>query len=242
MKQALACIFGVASALRSRTRPPLWSGECLNSRLPRAGVARRSAPAWGYLWKQTNSKKKPIPQDSSPLVMMPQGVSLEKRGHGIVTGSILSATDKLREAIPFDKSTILITMAEGQQAFQGIIINKPLRWSTIFDDLVKDLEPIKEAPLFYGGPVRAAGLPLVSLARNPTAGYTKVIPGAYFGNPTITRMTIEGIKSGDRSANEYWFFLGYCSWNGDQIFDELAQGAWHLSDGSIGRLNWPEST
>lgn len=103
------------------------------------------------------------------------------------------------------------------------------------------MEPLKQAPIFYGGPVRAQGLPLVSLARIPTEGYSKVIHGVYFGNAMITSMVMEGIKSGDRSSHDYWFFLGYCSWRWDQLFDEIGEGAWRLSGDPVGSLNWPNA-
>ncbi|KAL0907716.1 hypothetical protein M5K25_022147 [Dendrobium thyrsiflorum] len=220
----------------------------------------------GYLWKHSlnNSKKKAMPHDASPFLISkmnpylddsivqniggnnqlpaesPAPNNLHNKAHYIVPGYILFATDKLQEAIPFDNSTILITLVNEGQALQGLILNKPVKWD-IFENLDHDMEPIKQAPISYGGPVRAQGLPLVSLARKPTEGYTKVIHGVYFGNPMITSMVIGGIKSGDRSCNDYWFFLGYASWEWDQFFDELAEGAWHLSDGPTGSLNWPNS-
>ncbi|PKU64684.1 uncharacterized protein LOC110094608 [Dendrobium catenatum] len=220
----------------------------------------------GYLWKHSlnNSKKKATAHDASPFLTSkmnphlndsivqniggnnhlpaesPAPNNLHNKAHYIVPGYILFATDKLREAIPFNNSTILVTLVNEGQVLQGLILNKPVMWD-VFENMDHDWEPIKQAPISYGGPVRAQGLPLVSLARKPREGYTKVIHGVYFGNPVITSIAIEAIKSGDRSCNDYWFFLGYASWKWDQFFDELAEGAWHLSDDPTGSLNWPNS-
>ncbi|XP_020595934.1 uncharacterized protein LOC110035934 [Phalaenopsis equestris] len=177
---------------------------------------------------------------NQPPAESPAPNILHNKAHHIIPGSILSATKKLRDAIPFDNSTILITLVDEGQALQGIILNKPIRWN-VFENLDNDMEAVKQAPIFYGGPVRVQGLPLVSLSRSPTEGYTKVIHGIYFGNPMITGMVIEGIKSGDRSGEDYWFFLGYSSWNWDQFFYELAEGAWHLGGDPIGSIDWPDS-
>ncbi|KAG0486308.1 hypothetical protein HPP92_008403 [Vanilla planifolia] len=221
----------------------------------------------GFLWKQSwnssnrnarpheatsslISKAEPIPDVSThqnvepraeerPLVEPTPLQGLDNKRPYIVSGSMLFATEKLLQAIPFDNSSILIVFAGEDQAFQGVIINKPISWN-VFDNLEKDLETIKQAPLYYGGPVRAQGLPLVSLTRKPIEGFSKVIAGLYFGNPVITSMVIEGIKSEDRSARDYWFFLGYSSWSWDQLFDEVDEGAWHVSSQPLGTVDWPK--
>lgn len=153
-------------------------------------------------------------------------------------GSALVATDKLISAFPFDNSTVLIVMADQKQGFQGMIINKRVSWD-VFKKIDKELEPLKKAPLFYGGPVMAHEMPLVSLTGKEREGYAKVAGGIYYGNPVATSKVIEGIKSGDHSANDYWFFLGYSSWAYNQLFDELAAGAWILSESPIESLEWP---
>ena len=164
---------------------------------------------------------------------------MQNGDHHVVVGSVLAATDKLHDAVPFDNSTILIVIAGENQGFQGIIINKQISWD-VFKELDQQLEPLKQAPLFYGGPVRTQGLPLVSLARKAINGYVKVSAGIYFGNPLATRLAIDGIKSGDQSANDFWFFLGYSSWAWNQLFVELTAGAWYLSESTIENLDWPD--
>ncbi|KAJ6839916.1 uncharacterized protein M6B38_311070 [Iris pallida] len=160
-------------------------------------------------------------------------------GHILITGSVLTATDKLLNAVPFDNSKILILTADENQGFQGLIMNKRISWDVI-REIDKDIEPLKQAPLSYGGPVRVHGQPLVSLTRKATKGYKKVSTSTYYGDPVATSLTIEGIKSGAESYSDYWFFLGYCSWYWNQLFNELAEGAWYLSEPSVGDVDWPD--
>ncbi|KAG0486275.1 hypothetical protein HPP92_008370 [Vanilla planifolia] len=155
-----------------------------------AGLNKYKGFLWKQSWNSSNrnarpheatssliSKAEPIPDVSThqnvepraeerPLVETTPLQGLDNKRPYIVTGSMLFATEKLLQAIPFDNSSILIVFAGEDQAFQGVIINKPISWN-VFDNLEKDLETIKQAPLYYGGPVRAQGLPLVSLTRKP---------------------------------------------------------------------------
>lgn len=165
---------------------------------------------------------------------------LHKEGHHVITGTILAATAKLLEAVPFNNSTILIVLADKIQGFHGLIINKRISWD-IFREFDQQLQPLKQAPLFFGGPVRTDGLPLVSLARKAVGGYVKITSAIYYGDPVVTRSAIEWIKSGEHSANDFWFFLGYSSWGWNQLFYELAEGAWHVRESMTGNLEWPDT-
>ncbi|VAH16513.1 unnamed protein product [Triticum turgidum subsp. durum] len=164
----------------------------------------------------------------------------EKRKVHIVTGSILDATEKLGAAVPFDNARVLIVSADSHEGFHGLIINKRLSWDAL-KNLDSSLEPIKLAPLFYGGPVVVQGYHLVSLSRAALEGYTQVIPDLYYGNIIATRRVIAGMRAGEQSAEDLWFFLGYAGWGYSQLFDELSEGAWHVSAGAIRHLDWPES-
>ncbi|ONK72162.1 uncharacterized protein A4U43_C04F16430 [Asparagus officinalis] len=161
----------------------------------------------------------------------------------------------MREQLLLEKSTIqflstqqkkktnmicsMLNHIDTAQGFQGVITNKRIEWD-VFKELDQQLEPLKMAPLFYGGPVRTHGLPLVSLAQKPVEGYVKITSDIYFGNPLATRLAIEGIQSGEQSASDFWFFLGYSSWRWNQLFDELATGAWYLNEMEIGNIDWPD--
>ncbi|KAK9044043.1 hypothetical protein V6N11_072365 [Hibiscus sabdariffa] len=156
----------------------------------------------------------------------------------VVVGSILTATDKLLEVIPFDNSKIIIVKADEETGFQGLIFNKPIRWDAL-DRLEEGLEFLKEAPLYFGGPVLRRGMPLVALTRTVNeTGYVEVSPGIYFLDQFATVANIEKLKAGNQSINDYWFFFGYTGWGWQQLFQEIGEGGWTVSNGD-NSLDWP---
>ncbi len=156
----------------------------------------------------------------------------------VVAGSILIATEKLL-SVPFDKSVILIVKADPITGFQGLIINKQIRWDSLHE-LEEGIEMIKEAPLSFGGPLIKHGMPLVALTRSATKDqYPEILPGVYFVDQVATIREIEGFKSDNRSIADYWFFLGFSRWGWDQLFGEIAGGAWNVTDDGMQHLDWP---
>jgi putative AlgH/UPF0301 family transcriptional regulator len=156
----------------------------------------------------------------------------------VAVGSILVATEKLNTQ-PFDKSRILIVKSDQNTGFQGLIYNKHLRWDTL-QELEEESKLLKEAPLSFGGPLVTRGMPLVALTRRAVGGqYPEVAPGTYFLGQSATLHEIEEVRSGNQCVSDYWFFLGFSSWGWEQLFDEIAQGAWNLSEHKKEPLDWP---
>ncbi|KAF6160808.1 hypothetical protein GIB67_036009 [Kingdonia uniflora] len=162
--------------------------------------------------------------------------NLHEATHKVIVGSVLIATDKILNAPPFDKSTILIVQADEETGFRGLIINKHLSWD-YFEGLMH-LDIVK-APLSFGGPQREQ-LPLVSLARRVCANsYSEVFPSVYFLDNAATAKEIAEFKTGKSNVNNFWFFLGYSSWAWDQLYAEIAEGSWSLSENPEEQFNWP---
>ncbi|XP_065869466.1 uncharacterized protein [Euphorbia lathyris] len=160
----------------------------------------------------------------------------------VLIGSILVATDKLVH--PFDKSMVVIIKADKSTGFQGLIFNKLIRWDAV-EDLDEGSEIVKEAPLSFGGPLIRRGMPLVALTRRAVGDeYPEVAAGIHFVDQTATLNEIEQLKSGNQSVSDYWFFLGFSSWGWDQLFDEIAEGAWNINANQTGNgnLDWPSSS
>ncbi|XP_058182712.1 uncharacterized protein LOC131300750 isoform X3 [Rhododendron vialii] len=154
-------------------------------------------------------------------------------------GSILIATDKLFNVHPFEESTILIIKADPGSGFQGLIVNKHISWDSLHE-LEEGLELLKEARLSVGGPLLKHGMPLVALTRRTSKGENpEILPSVYFLDQLATIDQIEGLKLHNYSIMDYWFFLGYSSWGWDQLFDEIAQGAWNISSNHVQVLDWP---
>ncbi|XP_073000919.1 uncharacterized protein [Typha latifolia] len=213
----------------------------------------------GFLWTQAceQSKKRARLHDISVPVQVPEDSEIggTVRGHGsshvashvsdnsdnegqhVVVGSILTASYKLVNAVPFDNSTVLIVSADRKEGFHGVIINKRISWEVFKDSY--NIEALRNALLFYGGPVSVRSFPLVSLAHKAVNGYIRVTEDVYFGNPVATSLVIKSIRAGDQSANDFWFFFGYSSWGYNQLFDELNEGAWDLSEAPVEHLDWP---
>lgn len=159
--------------------------------------------------------------------------------HSLMAGSILIATDKLLGVHPFQNSKVLIVKADQSVGFQGLIFNKHIRWDSV-QELEKGLEFLKEAPLSFGGPLIKHRMPFVILTRQVTKSqYPEIVPGVYFLDQSATINEIEELKSGNHSIADYWFFLGFSSWGWDQLFHEIAQGAWTTGEDSTGHLDWP---
>ncbi|XP_022148074.1 uncharacterized protein LOC111016835 isoform X2 [Momordica charantia] len=158
----------------------------------------------------------------------------------ITVGSILIATDKLVGSQPFANSQILIVKADQTIGFHGLITNKHIRWDSL-QDLAEGLDVLNEAPLSLGGPLIKRKTPLLALTQRVSKDlHFEVLPGIYFLDQVATVQEIEEIKLGNHSVTGYWFFLGYSSWGWDQLYDEIAEGAWRLSDDSTSYLEWPE--
>ncbi|KAF5749897.1 hypothetical protein HS088_TW03G00224 [Tripterygium wilfordii] len=158
----------------------------------------------------------------------------------VVVGSMLIATEKVTVQ-PFDNSIILIVKADQNTGFQGVIINKHISWDSL-RQLEEGLDILKKAPLSFGGPLAEYGKPLVALIkRGGVMQHPEVEPGIHFLDQKATISEMEELRYGRQPITDYWFFLGYSSWGWEQLFKEIAEGAWSLNDKSAAELNWPHN-
>ncbi|CAA6666627.1 unnamed protein product [Spirodela intermedia] len=161
----------------------------------------------------------------------------------VEVGSVLTATEKLVGAYPFENASVLIVRADQDSGFQGLILNRRLSWE-VFEGLDLDVEALRAATLCHGGPVSLRNFPLLSLARKPLQGYTQVAEGAlFFGDPFATGAAVGQIRSRSpaaAAAGDLWFFFGYSRWGWTQLADELADGVWQVGHLAAGGLEWPD--
>ncbi|XP_073136142.1 uncharacterized protein [Henckelia pumila] len=152
-------------------------------------------------------------------------------------GCILSATEKLLDVHPFEESKILLVKVEQRTGFQGLIINKRISWDSLEEE---GFDLLKEAPLSFGGPVLRRGLPLVALTHKFIENQSvEILQEVYFLDPWATQSIVEEIRVDNQSVHDFWFFFGYSSWGWDQLFHEIAQGAWNIKNGSLEQLELP---
>ncbi|KAL3655886.1 hypothetical protein CASFOL_000282 [Castilleja foliolosa] len=157
----------------------------------------------------------------------------------LIAGCILSATKKLLDVHPFDESKILLVKVDQSTGVQGLIFNKHISWDSL-EYLEGGFEMLKRAPLSFGGPVMMSGMPLVALTNKYVEGQSfEVVPNVYFIDQLGTSNIHEKVRAGSQSVDDYWFFLGYSSWGWEQVFTEIAQGAWNVSKGNMEQLEWP---
>ncbi|KAL5983092.1 hypothetical protein ACLOJK_017172 [Asimina triloba] len=201
-------------------------------------ISKTAVDKGGYHEVLLNSPGKPA--DKHHSIGLHTSDAMQDGAQHIGVGSVLSATDKLLNAHPFDKSKILIVKADQREGFLGLIINKRVKWD-VLPDLV-ELEPLKQARLSIGGPVVAPGMPLVSFTRSANEpGYVEIFPGFYYGDQLATKEVIEEIQARNRSAIDYWFVVGYSVWGWDQLFAEIAEGSWHVHYYRVDQIYWPEA-
>ncbi|KAK2635754.1 hypothetical protein Ddye_030546 [Dipteronia dyeriana] len=185
--------------------------------------------------------KTPQRANRGSLIKSHASKGLHETAHHVVVGSVLIATDKLVNVHSFDNSKILIVKADQDTGFEGLIFNKPIRWEAL-QELEEGLEFLKQAPLYFGGPLIKQGMPLLGLTRRVSKSqYPEVLPSVYFLDQLATVNEIQELKHGNHSIADYWFFLGYSSWGWNQLFDEIAQGAWSIGDDNMAHFDWPSS-
>lgn len=190
--------------------------------------------------KNQNPKRVAYSKYNGGKSRSPMSVGSHKATFKVVVGSILTATDKLLEVIPFDNSKIIIVKADEETGFQGLIFNKQIGWDAL-DELEEGLEFLKEAPVSFGGPVLRRGMPFVTLtSRVSEVQYVEVLPGIYFLDQFATVANIEKLKAGNQSMSDYWFFFGYTGWGWHQLFQEIREGAWTVGNDNES-LDWPLS-
>lgn len=206
------------------------------------------------LYKGSSSTKVPFPKDIHevlPTEQTPKRVvkynqikshmseGLHKASLQVVAGTILIATDRLLGTKPFGNSEVLIVKADQNVGFEGLIFNKHIGWNAL-SELEEGLEVLREAPISLGGPLIKRGMPLVALTRRVVRDHCpEILPGICYLDQLATLHELEEVKSGNRSVADYWFFLGYSSWGWEQLFDEIAEGAWDISEDNATHFGWP---
>ncbi|KAL6527810.1 hypothetical protein OROMI_029621 [Orobanche minor] len=155
-------------------------------------------------------------------------------------GVVLTATEKLLDVHPFEESKILIVKMDERSGFRGLILNKHIGWDSLENLGEGSFEFLKEAPLSFGGPVMMRGRPLAALTYKFIEGQSlEILPNIYLMDQLVTPSLVEDIRAGNQSVGDFRFFMGYSSWGWEQLFTEIAQGAWNVSKGDMQNLDWP---
>jgi putative transcriptional regulator len=122
----------------------------------------------------------------------------------------------------FRRSVVLVTQtADGGSV--GLIVNRPGDRSLA--QILPDNEVLKRftEPLYFGGPVEAAGLFAVFRARNNPPGALRVLGDVSFAlEPALVEQLLHVPPERVR------FFNGYTGWAPGQLALELDRGGWYV--------------
>jgi len=120
----------------------------------------------------------------------------------------------------FQRTVVLICQHDAEGAF-GLVLNRTTG-NKVGDVLVADLpEPLKECPLYLGGPVQPSALSF--LHSDTFLPDANVLPNLNLGHALDELVELGGSFSG---AQKVKMFAGYAGWSPGQLEDEMKRKAW----------------
>jgi putative transcriptional regulator len=126
--------------------------------------------------------------------------------------------------------TVVYLCEHNARGALGLVINKPIdiKLRNLFEkvDLKLESEELAEQPVFFGGPVQTErGFVLHEKMAEDSAAYnsTLSIPGGLA--MTTSKDVLEAMAEGS-GPKRVLITLGYSSWGGGQLEDELSRNGW----------------
>lgn len=138
-------------------------------------------------------------------------------------GKILISEPFLRDAT-FGRSVILL-VDHTEEGSMGLVINKQL--PLLLNDIIMEFKYLDEIPLFKGGPVATDTLfYLHTLTEVP--GSISISKGLYLNGDfdAIKRYILQG----NEISEHIRFFLGYSGWESSQLYNEIKENTWLVSE------------
>jgi putative transcriptional regulator len=127
----------------------------------------------------------------------------------------------------FQRTVLLICQHDADGAF-GLVLNRATG-NKAGEMIVADLpEPLKEQPLFIGGPVQPGALSF--LHSDSFLPEATVLPNLSLGHSLDSLVDIGGSFSATKKVK---LFAGYAGWSPGQLEDELKRKAWLTHPASL---------
>lgn len=127
----------------------------------------------------------------------------------------------------FQRTVVLICEHNAEGAF-GLVLNRNTG-SKVGEMIVADLpEPLKESPLYLGGPVQPTALSF--LHSDNFIPEANVLPNLNMGHSLDALLEIGESFS---AAKKIRMFAGYAGWSGGQLEDEMKRKAWMTFPASL---------
>ena len=134
-------------------------------------------------------------------------------------GQLLLDSGQLRGSF-FQRTVVLICQHDAEGAF-GLVLNRT-SGNSVGEMIVADLpEPLKECPLYLGGPVQPSALSF--LHSDAFLADANVMPNLSLGHSVDSLMDIGESVSPTRKIK---LFAGYAGWSPGQLEDEMKRKAW----------------
>ena len=138
-------------------------------------------------------------------------------------GDLLIAEPSIIGDTSFNRSVILLADYSTEGSV-GFILNKPL------DYTLRDLVPNTESgfKVYNGGPVEQDNLYFIHNVPELVPQSIEISLGIYWGGDFD--VALEHINSGEITASDIRFFLGYSGWEPNQLEKELSSNAWIVTE------------
>ncbi|MEM9991368.1 MAG: YqgE/AlgH family protein [Bacteroidota bacterium] len=140
----------------------------------------------------------------------------------IKAGNVLLAEPFMRDG-NFKRAAIFLC-EHNEDGSLGFVMNKPLNMQV--NELIADF-PAFEAEVYFGGPVQTDTIHYIHDVGNLLEGSTKVVEGVYWGG-NFSKLKFL-ISSGLIKPENIRFFVGYSGWSSGQLWEEMLQQSWVLS-------------
>lgn len=125
----------------------------------------------------------------------------------------------------FSRSIILLT-EHNDMGTLGFILNQPIK--TCLHELFQDVDDTMKIPLYKGGPVQLETLHFIHTDESLSDAAIEILPGLYFGGD-FEKIKLQ-INIGAFNPEQFKFFVGYSGWGEDQLYDELQEDSWVVSN------------
>ena len=165
-----------------------------------------------------------FPDRHGPLILTSEFRPLDARERIPKPGVILVAPPMMHDP-NFRRSVVLLCEHTPEGSF-GLILNRPL--DVQLAEVIQGIGGL-EHPLGQGGPVQTDTLHFLHTCGELVPEAIPIGNGIYWGGDfDVMKLLIE---TGQASAAEARFFLGYSGWSPGQLLEEIEQGGWIISSG-----------
>ncbi len=124
--------------------------------------------------------------------------------------------------------TVILMVEHGETGSLGFVLNRQLNMK--IHEVVKGISEI-DSPVFLGGPVEQNTLHYVHRIGERVIGCHPVEQGVWWGGSFEVLKHL--LESGEASARDVLFFIGYSGWSPGQLTEEIERKSWIVAPEDI---------